>query len=181
VSAVRAGLPRLGLACLGLVLLADQASKWAAVAWLHRGQTVHVWGNFYLTYVHNPGGAFSLLADAPGWVRHPLFLSVTVCALWVGYRFWQSLPSGDRLSEFALGLVGGGALGNQVDRLRLGEVIDFFHVDIPTGWLQWAIPSLDNPYTWPIFNVADSAVCAGIALLAWRVFRPCGESDPHAS
>jgi signal peptidase II len=169
---VKTAYPRLGLICLAAVLLLDQASKFSVVSGMDEYESIPIFGNFFFTYVHNPGGAFSLLADASPWLRHPLFLSVTIAALWIGYSYWKSLPQADTLSEVALGLVAGGAVGNQVDRLRLGKVIDFLHVDIPTGWLQWISSSIEDPYTWPIFNIADSAVCVGIALLAWRLFRP---------
>ena len=172
-------LPRAGLGVAAVLLLADQASKLAVDATMRLGESIPLLPNIYLTYVLNPGGAFSLFAGAPDWIRRPLFLLVPLAALWVAWAYWKSLPAGDRLSEIALGLVVGGALGNLVDRARLGQVIDFAHVDIPTGLLfGWMGDWVPHLYTWPIFNVADSAVLIGIGLLAWRTFRPL---ETHAS
>jgi signal peptidase II len=76
--------------------------------------------------------------------------------------FWmlKGTPKADRLSRLALGLVLGGAIGNAIDRLRFMEVVDFIEVGVR------------GVYTWPVFNVADSAVCVGVGLLMWRAFVP---------
>ncbi len=140
---------RLGLALLVLAL--DQATKlWAAAA-LDYAVPVVVLPFFNLTLVHNTGAAFSFLADAGGWQR--LFFVVlsgvvsTVLVVWI----WR-LPRTARLLGIALALVLGGAVGNLVDRVAYGYVIDFldFHA---AGW------------HWPAFNVADSAISCGVVLL----------------
>ena len=113
-----------------------------------------------LTYVRNKGAAFSLLASAPDQYRLPFFFAVTVAAGAAIVYSLRSTPLHDRLSLAALGMVAGGGLGNALDRLRLGEVVDFIEVGVPAV------------YTWPIFNVADSAVCVGVGLLVWRSFKP---------
>jgi signal peptidase II len=77
----------------------------------------------------------------------------------------RQTPVQDRVSRLALGLVVGGALGNGLDRIRYGEVIDFVEVGVR------------SVYTWPIFNVADSAVFIGVALLIWRAFKPLPSQD----
>lgn len=117
---------------------------------------------FALTYVRNPGAAFSMLADAHARWRVPFFLGVSVLALAATLWMLKETPLRDRLSRLALGLVAGGALGNAHDRLRFGEVVDFIEVGVR------------GIYTWPIFNVADSAVFVGVGLLIWRAFRPLG-------
>lgn len=144
------GIPaRLGLALLLLAL--DQATKlWAAGA-LDYGMPVAVLPFFNLTLVHNPGAAFSFLADAGGWQRiFFIVLSGVVSAVLVAW-LWR-LPREARLLGVALALVLGGAVGNLVDRVAYGYVIDFldFHAG---GW------------HWPAFNVADSAISCGVVLL----------------
>jgi signal peptidase II len=115
-----------------------------------------------LTYVRNPGAAFSMLADAdPAW-RLPFFLIVPLLATAGCVYLLRQTPSADRLSRLALGLVAAGALGNAVDRVLYGEVIDFVEVNL--GF--WPL----NP--WPIFNVADSSVFIGVALMFWRSYKP---------
>jgi signal peptidase II len=135
------------------VLALDQASKWAVMRSLPYGQPQPVMPHVWLTYVQNPGAAFSLLAGFSPAVRVPFFALASLAALGVVYWAWRSLPGRDRLSEAALGLIAGGALGNLLDRLRFTRVIDFIEVGVR------------GVYTWPVFNVADSAVCVGVGLL----------------
>jgi signal peptidase II len=118
-----------------------------------------------LTYVRNPGAAFSMLADAdPAW-RLPFFMLVLVVALAGCIYMLRQTPAQDRLSRMGLGLIVGGALGNGLDRIRYGEVVDFVEVGVR------------SVYTWPIFNVADSAVFVGVCLLIWRAFKPLPAQD----
>ena len=106
--------------------------------------------HLYLTHVRNPGAAFGILADST-W-RLPFFLTVALIAV-VGILWYlRALPESARWMHFSLGLIFGGAVGNLIDRIRLGEVIDFIGVH----WYQ---------YHWPAFNVADSAICVGVAIL----------------
>jgi signal peptidase II len=113
-----------------------------------------------LTYVRNPGAAFSLLAGAPAEVRLPFFVAVTLAAGIAVFWMLKGTPKADRLSRLGLGLVLGGAIGNALDRLRFMEVVDFIEVGVR------------GVYTWPVFNVADSAVCVGVGFLIWRAFFP---------
>jgi len=140
---------RLGLALLLLVL--DQATKlWAASA-LDYGLPVALTSFFNLTLVHNTGAAFSFLADAGGWQRVFFIVVSGVVSLVLAVWLWR-LPRDARLLGIALALVLGGALGNLIDRVAYGYVIDFldFHA---AGW------------HWPAFNVADSAISCGVVLL----------------
>ncbi len=140
---------RLGLALLVLAL--DQATKLWAAGTLDYGMPVTVLPFFNLTLVHNTGAAFSFLADAGGWQRIFFIVVSGVVSLVLVAWLWR-LPRDARLLGIALALVLGGAVGNLVDRIAYGYVIDFldFHA---TGW------------HWPAFNVADSAISCGVVLL----------------
>ncbi len=159
----RAG--RLTLA-LGVLLL-DQATKlWAAAA-LAYATPVALLPFFNLTLVHNTGAAFSFLADAGGWQRgFFIVLSGVVSAVLVVW-IWR-LPRTQRLLGFALALVLGGAVGNLVDRVAYGYVIDFLDLHA-AGW------------HWPAFNVADSAITCGVVLLLVDGFfgGRAAERDPN--
>lgn len=106
--------------------------------------------HLYLTHVRNPGAAFGLLADS-SW-RLPFFLVVALAAV-VGILWYlRTLPESARWMHLSMGLIFGGAVGNVIDRIRFGEVVDFIGVH----WYR---------YHWPAFNVADSAICVGVAIL----------------
>ena len=135
-----------------LVLLADQVTKQAALHLLPEGQEVAVLPGFNLALTFNPGAAFGLLGDAGGWQRWFLSaLGLGVSAVIV--HLLRTTPRRRRRVAAGFALVLGGAIGNVADRFHLGMVVDF--VDLHYG-----------PYHWPAFNVADSAICVGVALLA---------------
>ncbi|MCP5069009.1 MAG: signal peptidase II [bacterium] len=132
----------------------DIATKhWVATTIAYGDRIQVVEGFFYLTHVRNPGAAFSMFATAPEPFRRWFFLIATSIALVLLVSFYRQLAPRDRLSAVALGLILGGAVGNLLDRIRFGEVIDFLHVRLGTG------------YSWPDFNVADSAIVVGVGLL----------------
>ena len=142
-------------ALAGLVVVLDQLSKWVVLDQIRFGDVIYVapFWNWVLTY--NPGAAFSFLADQPGWQRW----FFTVLAL--GVSAWivgmLSRHSGEFRLSLALSLILGGALGNVIDRIRFGAVVDF---------VQWHMAG----YYFPAFNVADSAITIGAILLAWDQF-----------
>ncbi len=142
------------------VLLLDAATKAAVAARFALGESVRLGPGLAFTYVRNTGAAFSLLAGASASWRRPFFEVVPVVACGAALLLLRSVERRDLLSRLALALVVGGALGNWVDRVRTGQVVDFIEVGVR------------GVYTWPVFIVADSAVCVGVALLAWRAFRP---------
>ena len=140
----------------GVVLL-DQASKSAVSAALKMHEIrplIH--GLLNLTLVHNTGAAFGLLAGQTSILRTIFFLGVSLVAmgviLWMVFR----LPQDQKVELLALSLIFGGALGNVIDRARLGEVIDFIDVYY-------------HNYHWPAFNLADSAITIGVILLLFRL------------
>lgn len=131
--------------------VADQVSKAWVLAALTPYEPVAVTPFFNLVLVHNTGAAFSLLADAGGWQRW-FFVILTVAIAAVVTIWLLRSARSQRATPLALALVLGGAIGNLIDRLRFGHVVDFldFHAG---GW------------HWPAFNLADSAITCGAALL----------------
>lgn len=143
----------MGMMVYGLVILAtvaaDQFSKMLVVASLALYQSVEVIPGFFnLVHVTNTGAAFSLLADFDSPWRNIFFLSVGTVAVIAMTVASYKLAGVSRLYPLALGLISGGAIGNLIDRVRIGAVIDF--LDFYLG-----------RYHWPAFNVADSAICVG--------------------
>ena len=143
--------PFVWLAVAGLVIVLDWYTKqWASESLvLYRPNPVFSWLNW--TLAHNFGAAFSLLNDAGGWQRW-LFTVLAVVVTVVLLVWLFRLKAGEWRAGLALGLIIGGAIGNVVDRISLGYVIDFIDVYYK-GW------------HWPAFNVADSAISCGIALI----------------
>lgn len=137
----------------GLILLFDQITKFYVDASMRLHESIPVIeGLFSITYVRNPGAAFGFLADASPLFRAIFFVTVTVLAIiLVLHYIWKSRAEEPFLT-FALSLILSGAVGNLIDRVRLGEVIDFLDVYIGTTH-------------WPAFNVADSAISAGAVML----------------
>jgi signal peptidase II len=133
-----------------LVVLADQVSKYYIT--LHFGEFEHITllPILDITRMHNVGAAFSFLASASGWQRW-VFIGLAVVVS-IGIIVWLLRLQGHGLLACGLALVLGGALGNVIDRIRLGHVIDFIH-------FHW-----DQAY-FPAFNVADSAITVGAACL----------------
>ena len=148
----------------GVVVVLDQLTKAIALDRLAPGAPVPLIDGFLsLTLVRNPGLAFGLLAGVPTgwrWVVALLSLAALVVLVRVALRV---LPRGGVIDHGMLGLIGGGAVGNLIDRVRFGAVVDF--VDV--YYRSWH---------WPAFNVADSAITVGVALLALRLMTERKES-----
>ena len=146
------------LVLIVLILAADQATKLWVLAALQPYEVIPVLPSLNLTLVFNEGAAFSFLADAGGWQRwFFVALAVVISAVLLVW-LWRLKPE-DRLTAAGLSLVAGGALGNLIDRIAYGHVVDF--VDV--YWRTWH---------WPAFNVADSAITVGVGLLLLEVFLP---------
>lgn len=140
------------LAVSALVLMLDQVTK----VYIDRTMELHssipvIEGFFSITYLRNKGAAFGILANSQ-W-RLPFFLLVSTVAVVVILFVVKRLRDDQVLNTVSLSLIFSGALGNLIDRVRLGEVIDFLDV-------YW------KGHHWPAFNVADSAICVGVFLLA---------------
>ncbi|MCL5801152.1 MAG: signal peptidase II [Gammaproteobacteria bacterium] len=146
-----------------LVIVLDQLSKYVVSNFLRLYETVAVLPFFSITLLHNPGAAFSFLAGAGGWQRWLFTLIALVVS--IAIIVWlKRLPAADKWQAAALSLILGGALGNVMDRLRLGYVVDF----LDFYYQQWH---------WPPFNAADSAITVGVAMLLMTTLR--GDKHPR--
>ena len=137
------------------ILLVDQVTKGLVTQRFSLHENLEVIPGFFdLTYVRNTGGAFGVLAGEASRLRTGLFLAVSCVALGIIFYLYTSIPPGKPWLGAGLAMTFGGALGNLVDRLRFGEVVDF--LDFHIGTLHW-----------PAFNVADSAISVGIAIFCF--------------
>jgi signal peptidase II len=140
-------------ACVALaVVVLDQVTKAIVEHTMQLHQSIDLTPFFALTYVRNTGAAFGILGAMPASVRLPLFLVVTIVALGVIVSTLRKTPADRRWLVGAFGAIVGGAIGNLICRVRYGEVIDF--LDAHWGDVHW-----------PAFNVADSAITVGVAIV----------------
>jgi len=137
----------------GTLIVLDQISKMVILRSMPLYETIPVIPGFFnMTHIHNPGGAFGFMAGQGPEVRSLLFLAMSSLAAVVIVFFYLRTPAGYSWLSTALLLVFGGAIGNMIDRFRFGEVVDF--LDFYAGG-----------YHWPAFNVADSGITVGMAIL----------------
>jgi signal peptidase II len=139
------------------VIVVDQLTKWLAEAYLVPYQPVPVIPMFNLTLAYNTGAAFSFLSDAGGWQRW-FFISLTLVVIAVLFSWLWRMRAEERLHAISISMILGGAIGNLIDRVWLGHVIDFLDVYY-------------DVHHWPIFNIADSAITLGVMLLIFDLFR----------
>jgi len=140
-----------------VILILDQATKFYVDSHFRVHESLTVLPDFFhLTYVRNKGAAFGIFADSA--VRIPFFVTVSLVAALGILWYMRRLRDDKRLLNFSLALIFAGAVGNLIDRVRLGEVIDFIDVH----WYR---------YHWPAFNVADSAITVGVCLLLVDLWR----------
>jgi len=152
----------LGLSLLALLL--DQVSKLVIVNSMQLYQSIPITSFFKLTYVRNTGAAFSFLSDAGGWQRW-FFAGLAILISMVIAVWLTRLKKQETLLAVALSLILGGAIGNLIDRLAYGYVIDFLDVYYQT-------------WHWPAFNVADSAITLGVMLMLLESFGLVGAKEP---
>jgi signal peptidase II len=152
-----------------IILVLDQITKIYVHSNFILGETVSVIKDFFnLTYVQNTGAAFGMLADAHPSFRVPFFILVPMIALGVIVWIFKKIPQEEWRMSTALALVVSGAIGNLIDRIRLGFVIDFF--DFHWKYL----------YHFPAFNIADSAICVGVGILMLDLFVKKPEENSQA-
>ncbi len=140
-----------------VIIILDQATKLLIDRTMDIHSSITVVQNFFnITYIRNKGAAFGFLADSS--IRLPFFITISIVAVVVIIGIFRKLGPEQKLTAFSLSLIFAGALGNLIDRIRLGEVIDFIYVH----WYE---------HYWPAFNVADSSICVGVFLLAIDMLR----------
>lgn len=162
-SLAQSGLRWLWLAFIFLVL--DQVTKLYVAANFSLYESINVMPMFNLTYVHNEGAAFSFLSEAGGWQRW--FFTIIAVSISGVLLYWlRALHASEKLMSIAYSLVLSGAIGNLIDRVSYGYVIDF---------LDFYYES----YRWPAFNIADAAICIGAVLIIYDAFTN-KESDGKA-
>ncbi len=133
-----------------LVIIFDQLTKYYVMSNFYLGESVPVIENiFHWTYILNPGAAFGMF-EGSRW-----FFVVIAIGVLVGIWYMKDeINEGGWMMQYGAALFGGGAIGNLIDRARSGLVIDFFDFRI-----------------WPVFNVADIAICVGVAMILWKVLQ----------
>lgn len=147
------------LGVLALILGLDQLTKFLIVKNFHLGESLPILsGIFNFTYVQNKGAAFGFLAQAEPAFRVPFFIIVPILALVSIIVVFRKVTDAELKFSLALSLVISGAIGNLIDRLRLGYVIDFLD-------FHW-----QGAYHFPAFNIADSAICVGVGLILLDLF-----------
>ena len=141
----------------GLLVLADQISKAFILKYLPYHQNIPiVEGFFNITHIRNPGGAFGLMANMTPAVRTVVFLFISSLAVGLILYFYKKTPSSQPLLATGFALIFGGAIGNLIDRVRFGNVVDF--LDFHLGNLHW-----------PAFNIADSGITIGIFIFIFHL------------
>jgi len=141
----------------GLVIVVDQVTKMIIFALLPLYGSISVIPGFFnITHVHNPGGAFGFLAKHSASWRHFVFLFISSIAIGLILYYYHKIPKTYLLLSCGFALILGGAIGNMIDRVRLGVVIDF--LDFYAGNLHW-----------PAFNVADSAITIGMFIFIYHL------------
>ena len=139
------------------VVIVDQLTKFFILKYLLPGQTVPaIPGVFNITHVQNPGGAFGFLANLSPGLRTIIFLFISSLAVGLIFYFYVKTPQTHAWLAAGFALIFGGAIGNLIDRIRFGVVIDFLDFYI-------------QKYHWPAFNIADSAISAGIGIFLFHL------------
>lgn len=141
----------------GVTVIFDQITKLLIAAYLLYGQDIVIIPGFFnLTYAMNPGGAFGLFAQHSVFIRVLFLFVFSLVAVCLILFIYIDVPETHPMLANGLCLIFGGAVGNLIDRVRMGKVIDF--LDVHIGDLHW-----------PAFNVADSAICIGVAVFIYHV------------
>jgi signal peptidase II len=157
---------------VGTIFVLDQITKTLIQGTMRLHESIPIIDRFFsLTYIRNAGAAFGLFAEHGNGLRMAFFVTISVVAIVFLLTFFARMPKEALLGRLSVAMVMGGALGNLVDRIRFGEVVDFLDFYIGT-------------YHWPAFNVADSSISVGVSLLILyfiREERRTGQPDQSPS
>jgi signal peptidase II len=141
----------------GLIVLLDQITKAVILNSLPVYDSITVIPGFFdITHIHNPGGAFGFFANQSLILRKVLFLFISSLAVIFVFYFYMRTPATHPMLANGFALIFGGAVGNMIDRIRFGKVVDFLDVYI-------------GVWHWPVFNVADSAISIGVAVFIFHI------------
>jgi signal peptidase II len=141
----------------GLIIITDQITKAIILKSMPLYHSVPVIPGFFnITHIHNPGGAFGFLANQSSNLRAVVFLLISALAVGLIFWFYKNTPKTHPWLATAFAMIFGGAIGNLIDRIRFGKVVDF--LDVYLGHLHW-----------PAFNVADSAIVIGIVIFIFHL------------
>ena len=141
----------------GGIVIADQMTKWLILNYLPFNDHIPVIAGFFnIVHIHNPGGAFGLLANLGSGLRTIIFLFISSLAVGLIFYFYKKTPASHPWLAAGFAMIFGGAIGNLIDRLRFGIVIDFLDFYIAK-------------YHWPAFNIADSAITVGITVFVIHI------------
>ena len=146
------------LVCLAaLVAILDQATKLLVMSRIPAyGSITVIPGIFDLTHIYNSGGAFGFLAGKSSLFRHLFFLTASVVAMGMIVYLYLKMPRDYLVMRIGLAMILGGAVGNVIDRIRLGKVVDFLDLHV-------------QDLHWPAFNIADSAITMGILIFVYHL------------
>ena len=149
----------------GLIVCLDQVTKYLIYSNMPLHSSIPIIDGFFsITYITNPGAAFGFLSTAPAPFRTVFFIAVIIAAILLIIYSLHKYDEGGRPFTLSLSFIMGGAVGNLIDRIRFGEVVDFLDFYI-------------GPHHWPAFNVADSAISVGAFLLFVEMIRKAREKD----
>lgn len=142
------------------VFLFDLLTKWLVLKYIPIGGSIAVIPNFFdLVHVRNTGAAFGMLASLGEAIRVPFFYGISALALIILVYCFRTLDSANRIYPWALSLISAGVLGNLLDRIRFGSVVDFVSLHVGDKMVSGV------ELRWPAFNVADSAITVAMVLL----------------
>lgn len=142
-----------------VIIVLDQATKLLVHSRMALHESIPVFPSFFqLTYIRNPGAAFGIFAGMDSGFRTTFFVLISIAALVFLGNLYLKIPRDSLMGRFSVSLIIGGAVGNLVDRIRFGEVVDFLDFFI-------------GRHHWPAFNVADSAISVGVGLLILHFIR----------
>ena len=140
-----------------VIVALDQITKTIILNSLELYHSIKVIPGFFnITHIHNPGGAFGFLANQSHTVRIIVFLFISILALGFIFHFYRKTPETHKMLATAFALIFGGAIGNLIDRVRFGTVVDFLDVYIKN-------------LHWPAFNIADSAITIGMGIFVYHI------------
>mgnify|MGYP001578110825 CR=1 FL=1 len=135
------------------VFVLDQITKYIVYTNMRYHQSIQVIGDFFMiTYTRNSGAAFSILSNVNSSFRTPFFLSISIVTISLIIIFYKRIAVKGKWYQISFGFILGGAFGNLLDRIRWGNIVDFFDFGIKN-------------IRWPVFNIADSSICIGVGIL----------------